>query len=94
MTIRRQFDQAGEHIEDEDKPKPSREVIDSDVQTGIIGGSDTTASAMANTVFCLLLNPDKLKKLRQEVDATFFGEGVDLNDSARLAELPYLNACM
>ncbi|KAJ7876155.1 cytochrome P450 [Mycena olivaceomarginata] len=85
---------AGEHIEDEDKPKPSREVIDSDVQTGIIGGSDTTASAMANTVFCLLLNPDKLKKLRQEVDATFLGEGVDLNDSARLAELPYLNACI
>ncbi|KAF7362288.1 Cytochrome P450 [Mycena venus] len=85
---------AGEHVEDENKPKPSRAVIDSDVQTGIIGGSDTTASAMANTVFCLLMNPDKLKKLRQEIDATFYREGVDQNDSARLAELPYLNACI
>ncbi|KAK7057608.1 cytochrome P450 [Favolaschia claudopus] len=85
---------AGQHIEDEDKPKPPRNVIDSDVQTGIVGGSDTTASALSNTVFCLLMNEDKLKKLRKEIDGIYHGEGVDLNDSARLAELPYLNACI
>ncbi|KAF8146895.1 cytochrome P450 [Mycena galopus ATCC 62051] len=85
---------AGEHIEDENKPKPSRAVIDSDVQTGIVGGSDTTSSAMASLVFCLLMNPDKMKTLRREIDTTFAVQGVDLNDSARLAELPYLNACI
>ncbi|KAF7351056.1 High nitrogen upregulated cytochrome P450 monooxygenase 2 [Mycena sanguinolenta] len=85
---------AGEHIEDETKPKPTRAVIDSDVQTGIIGGSDTTASGMSNTIFCLLTHPDKLAKLRHEIDKTFGEEGVDLNDSVKLAELPYLNACI
>ncbi|KAF8162493.1 cytochrome P450 [Mycena galopus ATCC 62051] len=83
---------AGEHIEDEDKPKPSRAVIESDVQTGIVGGADTSASAMANTVFSLLMNPDKLKRLQHELDTAFAGEGVDPTDSVRLAELPYLNA--
>jgi hypothetical protein len=40
------------------------------------------------------MNPDKMKKLQREIDATFVGEGVDLHDSGKLAELPYLNACM
>ncbi|KAF7326452.1 Cytochrome P450 [Mycena venus] len=85
---------AGEHIEDENKVKPSRAVIESDVQTGIVGGADTAASAMANTVFSLLMNPDKLKRLQHELDTAFAGEGVDPNDSARLAQLPYLDACI
>ncbi|KAJ7665066.1 cytochrome P450 [Mycena polygramma] len=85
---------AGEYIDDETKPKVSREVIENDVQTGIVGGSDTLASTLANTVFSLLMNPAMMKTLQREIDTTFDTDGVDLHDSARLAELPYLNACI
>ncbi|KAJ7662844.1 cytochrome P450 [Mycena polygramma] len=85
---------AGEYIEDENKPKPTRAVIENDVQTGIVGGSDTLASTLANTVFSLIVNPDMMKKLQREIDDTFHVDGVDFHDSGRLAELPYLNACI
>ncbi|KAJ6451361.1 cytochrome P450 [Mycena vitilis] len=85
---------AGENIEDENKPRPTRAVIENDVQTGIVGGSDTLASTLANTVFSLLKYPEMMKTLQREIDATFHIDGVDLHDSGRLAELPYLNACI
>ncbi|KAJ7648640.1 high nitrogen upregulated cytochrome P450 monooxygenase 2 [Mycena polygramma] len=85
---------AGEHIEDGKKAKPSREVIDNDVQTAIVGGSDTIASTLANTVFSLLMQPELMKTLQREIDGTFGVDGVDFHDAARLAELPYLNACI
>ncbi|KAJ7153585.1 high nitrogen upregulated cytochrome P450 monooxygenase 2 [Mycena crocata] len=84
---------AGEHIDDEKKPKVSREIIENDVQTGIVGGSDTTASAMSNTIFALLMSPEKMLKLRAEVDVAF-ANGADQNDSEKLAKLPYLTACI
>ncbi|KAJ6478055.1 high nitrogen upregulated cytochrome P450 monooxygenase 2, partial [Mycena vitilis] len=82
------------HMEDGKKPKPTREVIDNDVQTAIVGGSDTIASTLANTVFSLLMQPELMKTLQREIDATFGAEGVDFHDATRLAELPYLNACI
>lgn len=56
-------------------------------------GSDTTAIAMCNTMYCLLSNPTCLKKLREELDAVVDpSENVVPYDKVR--HLPYLKACL
>ncbi|KAJ7685747.1 cytochrome P450 [Mycena polygramma] len=58
------------------------------------GGSDTTATTLSNTVFCLLSHPTAYKRLQEEIDETFpRGQGTkEPDDAALLSKMPYLNA--
>ncbi|KAH8827514.1 cytochrome P450 [Flagelloscypha sp. PMI_526] len=78
----------------EDEPehlRPSKADIISDVFLGIGAGSDTTVLTLISLFFLLLSYPDKLQKLREEVDSLDEGESTNFS---RLALLPYLNACI
>ena len=81
-------------LKDNDQP-PSLELMISDSSLAVIAGSDTTATIVANVFFNLLANPDAYVRLREEVDQYFPPdvEGEVVN-SAKLAEMPYLNAVM
>lgn len=56
-------------------------------------GSTTTAIAMANVMYQLLKNPDCMKKLRDEVDATL-DEDEEIARYEKVKYLPYLRACL
>jgi cytochrome P450 len=60
-------------------------------QNVVGAGSDTTAGVLSVTTFHLLNNPDKLKKLREElsVAAAFLPKGRGWN-LATTRQLPYL----
>lgn len=59
----------------------------------VVAGGDTAAVAMSHLCYFMMRNPHCLDLLRKEIDETFpSGEG--LIDFTRLAEMPYLNACM
>ncbi|KAH8792255.1 cytochrome P450 [Flagelloscypha sp. PMI_526] len=78
----------------EDEPehlRPSKAAIVNDAFIGIGAGSDTTITTLSSLFFLLLTHPDKIEKLRKEIDALDEGE---LNNLSRLAQLPYLNACI
>jgi cytochrome P450 len=55
-------------------------------------GSETTASLLAGVTFHLLQNPDKLKKLNEEVRSSF--KSSDEITIAAVNRLPYLLACL
>ncbi|KAF8848447.1 cytochrome P450 [Acephala macrosclerotiorum] len=57
----------------------------------MIAGSDTTSTTATFTLVLLLNNQDKLKKLVEEIDASFPSKD-DPITFARTQELPYLNA--
>ncbi|KAK9828027.1 hypothetical protein WJX81_001818 [Elliptochloris bilobata] len=59
--------------------------------TFLLAGYETTASALAFTVYCIAANPDKCEKLLQEVDAVARGGPVG---HAELERMPYLEACL
>lgn len=72
-----------------------------------VAAADTTASVLCNTIYSLLLNPEKYKKLQQEVDQVFSEHEMDTvtqftaNDGAGdkmygevLGSLKYMNAVM
>ncbi|KAH8813465.1 cytochrome P450, partial [Flagelloscypha sp. PMI_526] len=78
----------------EDEPehlRPSRDAIVNDAFLGIITGSDSTVTTFSSLFYLLLSHPDKLAKLRAEIDAL---DEEELNNLSRLAKLPYLNACI
>ena len=55
------------------------------------------ASTLANVFFHLLLDPGVCARLRNEIDDAFPSSepaGCSFMDSAKLADLPYLNAVM
>jgi cytochrome P450 len=56
----------------------------------IVGGSDTTSSAVSNLFWFLLSNPATYKRLQAEIDG--LGDGV--MDYAQQAHLSYLNCAM
>jgi cytochrome P450 len=60
----------------------------------VVAGSDTTGTALANTIYYLICYPEVFARLRAELDvAAGQGAGYDeLIDSERLAELKYLQA--
>jgi cytochrome P450 len=58
----------------------------------VIAGSDTTATALTATWYYFLRNPEKLDRLKNEIDAYFPGE--EPRNFTRLATMPYLNSCM
>ncbi|KAH8813466.1 cytochrome P450 [Flagelloscypha sp. PMI_526] len=79
----------------EDEPehlRPSTGAIVNDAFLGIIAGSDTTVNSFSSLFFLLLSHPDKLAKLREEIDSLDEGE---LNNLSRgqtsLLECLHLN---
>ena len=56
----------------------------------IIAGSETTATLLSGAVYLLLRNPDKLVKLRQEIDETF--KSADEISILHVSQMPYLVA--
>lgn len=67
--------------------------IVAEVSIMLNAGSDTTAIAMNNVMYQLLKNPDKLARLREEIDSALEpGEVVAPYDKVK--HLPYLRACL
>lgn len=56
-------------------------------------GSTTTAIAIANVMYQLLKNPECMRKLREEVDATLDGDE-EIAPYEKVKYLPYLRACL
>lgn len=70
----------------EDGSAITREHIHSELQTFLFAGHETSALGMTWAMYHLHRNPETLARLRQELD------GVDENDVATLAQVPYLKA--
>ncbi|KAH8818604.1 cytochrome P450 [Flagelloscypha sp. PMI_526] len=78
----------------EDEPehvRPPRNAVVNDAFLGIIAGSDSTVNTFTSLFFLLLSHPDTLEKLRDEIDSL---DEEELTNLSRLAQLPYLNACI
>jgi cytochrome P450 len=60
--------------------------------TLIVAGSETTATAMAGLTYFLLLNPEKLQKVVQEIRSAFASE--DEISMATINCLSYLGVCI
>jgi cytochrome P450 len=58
----------------------------------MIAGTETTATLVSGLFYHLLMNPEKMKKLQDEIRAAF-KEREDIN-MVHLAQLNYLNACI
>ncbi|KZT05818.1 cytochrome P450 [Laetiporus sulphureus 93-53] len=58
----------------------------------VVAGSDTTATALSNTLYFLLANPECYARLQEEIDANFPPGKGDPVDCAKLAQMEYLNA--
>ena len=69
------------------------EELMADGMLAIIAGSDTTAIVLSHLLYYMMRHPGCAERLRREIDGAFPGSE-DPIDFARLAELPYLNACM
>ena len=70
------------------------EQVLSDAMLTVIAGSDTTATTLGTIFYCLLTNPDSMKRLQEELDSVFPPKGGCPVEARKLAELPYLNAVM
>ncbi|KAF2173047.1 hypothetical protein M409DRAFT_62676 [Zasmidium cellare ATCC 36951] len=70
----------------------SRDEIDSNANLILVAGSETTATLLSGVTYCLLTNPDKMEKLKQEVR----GRWNDYNDItlAEVNNAPYLLAVL
>ncbi|CAG9984159.1 unnamed protein product [Clonostachys byssicola] len=68
----------------------NRDELDANVETLVIAGSETTATALSGASYHLTTNPRVLKKLANEIRCSYTSEDeIDLLTSAKL---PYLNA--
>ncbi|CAN6459955.1 unnamed protein product [Victoria cruziana] len=79
------------HISD-DEGSNGDAVIKSTAMTMLTAGNDTTASAMVRALYMLLLHPDALKKVREELDL-HVGKDRTVNESD-LKNLVYLQAAV
>lgn len=66
----------------------------SNAVTAIIAGSDTTAASIAHALYLLICHPSYYKRLQAELDGTFPADKGAPTDTAKLAQLEYLNAVM
>lgn len=73
--------------------RPDMEVVGSEGILAVVAGSDTTSTTLVITLYYLFLHPEKMKKLREEIDSNFTKDE-DAVDFAKLAEMQYLNGCM
>ena len=58
----------------------------------IVAGSDTTKTVLSSLFFYLLRSPEKLAKLREEIDR-FYPQGEAVS-SKHFQEMGYLDACI
>ncbi|KAH9932278.1 cytochrome P450 [Fomitopsis serialis] len=83
------------HLADEaglEKQRPTVPYLISNMVTAIIAGSDTTAVALT-AAFCLLAShPTCYARLQVEIDEAFPPHESEPTDTAKMAQLPYLNA--
>lgn len=94
---------AGSHIKDlyyyltEDESAAQSGVrpdeLIADGMLAVIAGSDTTAIVLSHFLYYMMRHPECAEHLRREIDKAF-PNGEEPLDFARLAELPYLNACI
>ncbi|TFY51901.1 hypothetical protein EVJ58_g10318 [Rhodofomes roseus] len=83
------------HINDEAKLEQERTplpVVVTNTSTAIVAGSDTTATALSNIIYFLLLHPVCFSRLRDEIDEAFSPGTKEPTDTTVLAQMPYLNA--
>ncbi|TFY64573.1 hypothetical protein EVJ58_g2549 [Rhodofomes roseus] len=83
------------HLNDEakiDNDPPPLPVLVSNAVTAIVAGSDTTAASLTHALYLLMGHPTCYKRLQSELDAAFPPGGEMPTDSAKLAQLEYLNA--
>jgi cytochrome P450 len=73
-------------------PATTDEIL-ADGMLAIIAGADTTSTMLGHVFYYLLRHPECAVRLQQEIDA-MFPAGEDPMDFARLADMPYLTACM
>ncbi|EGN94651.1 hypothetical protein SERLA73DRAFT_187691 [Serpula lacrymans var. lacrymans S7.3] len=91
------------HLMDEEgheTVRPSQPVVISDSLLAILAGSDTTATSLSVLFYFILRHPEVYKRLQTEIDLAFHTEGEgkeeaeDPVDFAKMAGMPYLNACI
>lgn len=58
-----------------------------------MGATDSTSSTITGVFYHILRYPKAFERLRKEIDNAF-DQDEDITDAAKLANLPYLNACM
>ena len=68
-------------------------VVVSDGVLALVAGSDTTASVLSNTFWCLLRHPQAFKRLRAEVDK-YYPAGWNALDPVHHPEMAYLESVM
>ena len=73
--------------------KPTLPTIHTDGLVAVVAGSDTVGTTLAGLWYYLLLEPAAFKRLRDEIDIYFPG-GEEPLDVTKMANMPYLNACM
>ncbi|TBU46359.1 high nitrogen upregulated cytochrome P450 monooxygenase 2 [Dichomitus squalens] len=74
-----------------EKEAPPLSTVAIDGALAIVAGSDTSSCVLAHALYCVLTHPDVYKRLQTEVDA-FFPPGENALDTARHADMPWLNA--
>jgi cytochrome P450 len=75
-----------------DDDRLTSEAIMSETILFLIAGSETTSNSIGFAIIELLSNPEKLEKLRQEIDSIELEENQTIFRHEQLKHLPYLNA--
>jgi cytochrome P450 len=70
----------------------TRDEVDATMAILVLAGSETTATLLSGCVYLLLRNPDKLKKLREEILAEF--SSADEISIARTSHMSYVFAVL
>ncbi|KAK7678303.1 hypothetical protein QCA50_018651 [Cerrena zonata] len=73
--------------------KPRETDVLSDGITAIAAGSDTTATAITNTLYYLLKHPDVKTRLQRDIREAF-SSSREVYDYAKSVKLPFLDACI
>ncbi|KAK5070404.1 hypothetical protein LTR64_000075 [Lithohypha guttulata] len=101
MTLRRlQRHNSGEKIDDlftclvQDKQGTATGLLVGEIAAEVsVFSSDTTAIALTHVLYYLLKNPDRLRRLREEIDNCIESDTV-IPAYADVKTLPYLKACL
>jgi cytochrome P450 len=79
-------------LRQEDHNALSLDEMHSNADLFMIAGTETTATHLSGLIYHLLKNPDKMKKLQEEIRGAF-AKPDDITMS-RLAQLKYMQACV
>lgn len=58
----------------------------------ILAGSETSATLLSGLIYLLLINPDCMQKVKEEIDGAF--KDTSEMTFMKEAQLPYLHACI